>query len=173
MKRCAICSHRVHVPGKCMGRTNMAIMGHGYLCPCQGPKAAEIPIEVARELLARKARNRASKKQGDDWEQEIIKKAKAEGYLVHHVRPAKTAKGWRSPISGDKGFPDICLAHPMRPDIIFAETKTGDAKLTNEQDEWRGAILYARADARNVLSYYVWHPRDREAIYRRLEGKAA
>ena len=160
MKACQVCAHRVHIPGKCAGA-----MANGTTCPCPGPKATEIPLELAREMLARKARNRASKKAGDAWESEIIAKAKAEGWLVHHVRPAKTAKGWRSPISGHKGFPDIALVHPARGTFFVVEAKTGAATLSKEQNEWRQALVRAR------VYYCVWHPEMRDAIYKTLEGR--
>lgn len=160
MKACQVCAHRVHIPGKCAGA-----MANGTTCPCPGPKATEIPLELAREMLARKARNRASKKAGDSWESEIIAKAKAEGWLVHHVRPAKTAKGWRSPISGHKGFPDLTLLHIER-GLIFPECKAGvRADLSKEQKVWHVTFKILGLDAP------IWRPENRDAIYKRLEGR--
>lgn len=141
-------------------------MANGSACPCPGPKATEIPLELAREMLARKARNRASKKAGDSWESEIIAKAKAEGWLVHHVRPAKTAKGWRSPISGHPGFPDVALAHFDRKDFLLVECKSGaSSRVSPEQNRWHGTLMVAGVQVR------VWRPEDRDAIYKRLEGR--
>jgi len=40
----------------------------------------------------------------------IVQAAKLHGWMVAHFRPALTAKGWRTPMQGDPGFPDLVLA---------------------------------------------------------------
>lgn len=127
-------------------------------------KPVNMTLQEARDHLARRARGKASKKKGDAWETEIIAKAKACGWLVHHVRPARTAQGWRSPISGHKGFPDLTLAHP-RYGVFFVELKAGvDARLSPEQKQWHERLgLNAPV--------HVWRPEDRAEIYKTLEGR--
>jgi len=56
------------------------------------------------------------------------------GWRWTHFRPAWSAKGYRTPIKGDKGFPDYCCVRPPR--LIFAELKDAYAKPTPEQEAW-------------------------------------
>jgi len=52
-----------------------------------------------------------------------------------HFRPARTAKGWRTPVSGKgKGFLDYVALRPPR--IIIAELKDAYKPMTPEQQEW-------------------------------------
>lgn len=101
---------------------------------------------------------------GKDWENELIKKARKRGYLVHHVERVKTKNGWRTPIAGDPGFPDTVFAHPERPDFFLVEKKAGDGRVRPEQRAWHAAITLGGG------TVYVWRPEDREAIERRLDG---
>jgi hypothetical protein len=76
--------------------------------------------------------------------------AKLYGWHSFHVRPARTEKGWRSPVQGDgKGFPDLVLAKRDR--LIFAELKGVTGTLTREQWQWRD-VLEPHAP------FYVWRP---------------
>ena len=124
-----------------------------------------LTLQEARDHLARRACGKASKKKGDAWESEVIAKAKASGWLVHHVRPARTAQGWRSPISGHKGFPDLVLAHTHH-GVLFVELKSGkDASLSPEQRLWHETLEM------DLLDVKVWRPEARAEIYRTLEGR--
>ena len=51
-----------------------------------------------------------------------------------HFRPAWSEKGWRTPITGDKGLPDYIAVRRGR--LIFAELKDRHSKTTPEQDGW-------------------------------------
>lgn len=77
------------------------------------------------------------------------------GWLVHHDRPARTAKGWRSAITGHAGFPDLVLVHPEH-GIIFAECKGARNYGTKAQGEWASAII-AAGRAPHVR-YMFWRP---------------
>ena len=56
------------------------------------------------------------------------------GWRFTHFRPAWSSKGYRTPIVGNKGFPDYCAVRPPR--LIFAELKDDHTKPTPEQEEW-------------------------------------
>lgn len=88
-----------------------------------------------------------------EFQESVIALAKLSGWKVAHFRPALTEKGWRTPMQGDKGFPDLVLAR--RGVILFAELKVKGRRVTNEQAEWGAAI----GD-----HWYVWRPSDMESI---------
>jgi hypothetical protein len=68
----------------------------------------------------------------------IIEAAQLYGYRVSHFRPAKTAKGWRTPLQGDAGLPDLVLAgHGI---LLLVELKVGKNTLRPDQEAWRSAI---------------------------------
>jgi hypothetical protein len=64
----------------------------------------------------------------------VIDLAKLRGWKVHHTRPARTEKGWRTPISGHVGFPDLVLARGGQ--ILILELKSESGRLTRQQQEW-------------------------------------
>lgn len=95
------------------------------------------------------------------FQRQVIQYAKLCGWLVHHVRPARTAKGWRTPIQGHAGFPDLVL---VRGDsLLFVELKADDGRVEPHQRQWLDALALAGA----VVS--VWRPRDWPAIQARLD----
>jgi len=87
----------------------------------------------------------------------VIEYAQLQGWLVHHDRPARTDKGWRTAIQGDAGFPDLVLLRGGL--FIFAELKTGKGKVTAEQKRWMDAIR----PLPGVLKF-VWRPDDWDEI---------
>lgn len=74
----------------------------------------------------------------DDLKARIIDTAKAYGWRVCHFRPARTAKGWRTPLEGDKGLPDLVLARDGV--VILAELKSDKGKPTDDQVLWLEAL---------------------------------
>ena len=98
---------------------------------------------------------------GREWEDSVIELAKLYKWLVHHVRPAKTEKGWRSPISGHPGFPDCVLARDGR--VIFAELKTGKAVLDANQKAWRDALTDT-LESLPLVEWFCWYPKDWDEI---------
>jgi len=80
------------------------------------------------------------------------------GWEVVHFRPAKTKRGWRTPVQGSLGvgWPDLILARPPR--LIAAELKSDVGKVTEDQRRVL-AVLGACG-----LEVHVWHPRDLDAI---------
>lgn len=64
----------------------------------------------------------------------VIEAAQWYGWIVHHGRPARTEKGWRTAVQGLAGFPDLVLARRGR--VILAELKTDRAQPSLNQRRW-------------------------------------
>jgi len=93
----------------------------------------------------------------EQFQQQVIDLARFLGYRVAHFRPAKTDKGWRTPVSADgKGFPDLFLVRPGR--LIVAEIKSETGKLSPEQEAWLEAIDAGGGEA------YCWRPSEWDNI---------
>lgn len=71
-----------------------------------------------------------------------------------HIRPARTANGWRTPVQGDgKGFPDLLiLTYDDR--LLFRELKSNTGHLMSHQIGWANGLMNADLD------YAVWRPSD-------------
>jgi hypothetical protein len=81
------------------------------------------------------------------------------GWTWCHFRPAQTSNGWRTALSGHKGFPDYCAARVKdgKRQILFAELKNETNDCTAEQHEWL-----------SVTGGYLWRPSMLEDIKRIL-----
>lgn len=88
----------------------------------------------------------------DDLLRAVIDLADQLGVHVHHCRPARTERGWVTPIQGDAGFPDLVLAGPGG--VLFAELKSGEGRMTKHQSDWRVALAKAGA------TVVIWRPAD-------------
>ena len=73
-----------------------------------------------------------------DLEKLVLDYAHLRQWRIHVERPARTKKGWRTPIKGHAGYPDLTLARNGV--VIFAELKSATGKATPEQWTWLGAI---------------------------------
>ena len=93
----------------------------------------------------------------DDLKAAVIQLARDNGWRVCHFRPAKTEKGWRTPIEGDKGLPDLVLAR--RGVVLLAELKSATGRLTDGQKEWLEHLGAMGC---------VWRPADLSEIERTL-----
>ncbi len=82
------------------------------------------------------------------------------GWTWAHFRPAFTSKGWRTAMSGTKGFPDYVAARVKdgRRRILFIELKSEDGKPTAEQAEWL-----------ELLGGFLFRPGDIDTIARLLK----
>lgn len=70
-----------------------------------------------------------------DFVREIMRLALQLGWRRHHCRPGRTSGGgWRTPIQGDVGLPDILLVRRGR--MLAFECKVGDNKMTAAQKLW-------------------------------------
>jgi hypothetical protein len=99
-----------------------------------------------------------------DFTDNVVQLAKTLGWRVAHFRPAQTKHGWRTPMQGDKGFPDLVLAKDGR--VIFAELKSATGKLTKEQREW----LDEFSGLPTSPETYVWRPHHLDSIGKVLSG---
>ena len=100
-----------------------------------------------------------------EFTDQVIAFARLHRWRVAHFRPAKTSRGWRTPVQGDgKGFPDLVLVRGLR--LVFAELKVGRNKTSPEQGGWIAALMGANQ------SMFVWYPGDWPNIERILGGTA-
>ncbi len=93
------------------------------------------------------------------------------GWRFTHSRPARIVDanqedgyGWRTPIQGMPGFPDILAAKLEAQRIIFAELKGEKGKPTSWQIEWLDLLAYCHQEV------YLWRPSDLEEIQSILEA---
>ena len=87
------------------------------------------------------------------------------GWKVAHFRPARTAHGWRTPVSADgAGWPDLVLVHPDRGLVLFRELKADRGRLTLEQQAWQQWLTAAGQD------FAVWRPEDLDEIAETLSN---
>ena len=89
------------------------------------------------------------------------------GWHVHHDRPARTEKGWRTAIQGHAGFPDLVLAKGGW--MITRELKGRRERLSDAQWVWARKLSgdpdwIEQPDAdpveRAVWLFDVWRPKD-------------
>ena len=100
----------------------------------------------------------------DQFQSTVIEAAQALGWKVAHFRPAKTDKGWRTPVQADgKGFPDLVMVRTHDGRIIFAELKSDEGKLSDDQQDWLNSL-----DATGKVEVFTWRPRDWDEIERIL-----
>ncbi|MGH3447549.1 MAG: VRR-NUC domain-containing protein [Nocardioidaceae bacterium] len=95
-------------------------------------------------------RNRAMSE--DDLLSCVVDLARLLGLRTAHFRPAKTDRGWRTPVQGDgKGFPDLVIVGPGG--VLYRELKGTRGRQKREQVAWEHALHLAGADVA------VWTPR--------------
>lgn len=73
--------------------------------------------------------------------------------FTHHCRPARTDKGWRTPIAGNRGFPDLVLIGPFG-GILWRELKSQRGRLDPAQVVWGDRLRAGGGD------WDVWRPDD-------------
>jgi len=81
------------------------------------------------------------------------------GWRWTHFRPARTMKGWRTPLTGDKGFTDYCAVRNGM--CLFIEIKSEKGKLTPEETAWMQDLKEVAQISLGVM-YHLWHPSDME-----------
>ena len=81
----------------------------------------------------------------------IIDAARLLGWRVCHFRPARTLNGWRTPIEGHPGFPDLVLLRPPR--LIFAELREAGCA-----DPGSGALAERFPRSGPQIETYEWRP---------------
>lgn len=89
----------------------------------------------------------------------VIDTAHTFGWLVHHVKPARTPDGkYLTRIAGDPGFPDLVLARNGR--VIFAELKSDRGRLSAHQQAWLDHLEPPMGGIESDHEVYVWRPQD-------------
>lgn len=104
----------------------------------------------------------ASAMSEDDLLGNVLDLARVLGWWAHHCRPARTAHGWRTPVQGNAGFPDLILVRDGW--LIAAELKRQREKPTAAQGEWLGrfqqvGFVVGNRPAGGVRAE-VWRPVD-------------
>jgi hypothetical protein len=94
------------------------------------------------------------------FQSQVLTLARLHGWRIHHQRPARTVHGWRTPIVGDKGLPDLTLCRPPR--LIYAELKSALGRLTAGQRRWLDDLQACGVEV------YVWRPSSWDEIERLL-----
>lgn len=96
-----------------------------------------------------------------EWQRTVIECAQLHGWRVAHFRPARTDRGWRTPVQADgAGFPDLVLARYG--ELIFAELKSERGKVRPEQADW---LDHLEGQGREV---HLWRPSDWPEVRERL-----
>ena len=91
------------------------------------------PSRVAEALKVRKPRKSFEL----DLQSEVVEELQERGYMVLHIRPARTAGGWRTPIAADGvGYPDITAVHPLTGNVYVLELKSDDGTVADAQLVW-------------------------------------
>jgi hypothetical protein len=98
-----------------------------------------------------------------DW---VIRTLRQNGWRVHAERPAFSKKGYRTPIQGDPGFPDIIALHDEVNYCLVIENKSKKGTLSPDQEKW--VIAFARIPGVKVL---VLRPDEKEKIEKIAERR--
>lgn len=87
----------------------------------------------------------------EDFTKVILKAAQLLGWRTAHFRPAMIGGRFITPGQGDwKGFPDLVLVRGDR--LIFAELKTLDGEMSDEQLDWMYDLWHTGVEC------YLWTP---------------
>jgi hypothetical protein len=90
------------------------------------------------------------------FEDAVLDLAKQMGWHRHAERAARTAKGHRTAIKGERGFPDLVLAHRHH-GIVFAELKSHHGDYGPGQQDWLRALDH---DTNMDVLVVTWRPED-------------
>lgn len=99
-----------------------------------------------------------------DFFHQVTSVAELRGWRWAHFRPARTARGWRTPVSGPlgKGWPDLILCRMKDGRTIAVELKSESGRVDQDQ-LWVLDVL-----AGSGVQSYVWTPKDWDEIGRVL-----
>lgn len=81
-----------------------------------------------------------------DFQTAVIDLCRILRLRVAHFRPARTGKGWVTPVQADgAGFPDLVVVGPNG--VAFRELKSQSGRQTDLQRDWMTDLSKAGADA--------------------------
>jgi hypothetical protein len=115
------------------------------------------------------------------FQDKVVAYAILNGWLVHHVKPGMTGRGqWLTNVQGHTGFPDLVLAHPgrwdnnpprgpVRPQVIFAELKAENGRLSDNQKKWYVTLGEIKLWNHDLL-VELWRPSDWPRVEALLSG---
>ena len=72
------------------------------------------------------------------------------GWSYTHFRPGMTKHGWKTPLEGDAGWPDIYAVRVER--AVAIELKSDIGQLTLNQAQWLARLRRAGTET------YLWRP---------------
>ena len=103
------------------------------------------------------------------FQEQVLRLAQINGWKRFHPMAVRDYNGgYRTALAGDKGFPDLVLARATTTQrvggLIFAELKSETGRLAIEQIEWSEHLA-------PWAEWYLWRPRDLDAIAERLSRK--
>lgn len=98
----------------------------------------------------------------EEFLQQVLELARWCGWRVHHQRPARTARGWRTALQGDPGFCDLVLCRPPR--LILAELKSRRGSVSDDQRRWVEALAQCAG-----VEVGIWRPNDWGSIVQVLK----
>jgi len=104
------------------------------------------------------------KESEESWQNWQIRKLQENGWRVHAERPAWSAKGYRTPIQGDEGFPDVISTHEQVNYCLVIENKSMTGSLSPAQEKW--CLAFSRLPGFKVL---VLRPDEREKFLKIVE----
>lgn len=78
------------------------------------------------------------------FQQAVFDLARLRGWLVFHAHDSRRGLG--------AGFPDLVLVHERTGDLIFAELKAHDGRVSQVQQRWHAALL------RGGHQFHLWRP---------------
>lgn len=73
-----------------------------------------------------------------DFQSTVIGFAQVRKWLVMHTRNVRTPTGYRTPLQGDPGFPDLALARDGL--LLCVELKRQSGRLEPSQQRWSDAL---------------------------------
>jgi hypothetical protein len=84
----------------------------------------------------------------------VIETARLFNWRIAHFRAARTKHGWRTPMTGDPGWPDLTLCRPGR--LVFLELKQKGKRPTPEQEGWLGVLSSVPGVEARVITPSDW-----------------
>jgi len=99
----------------------------------------------------------------------IVEHARYLGFHVHHSARVLTPTGWRTPIVGDRGFPDLVLA--LDGDVFAWELKLPRQRIAPEQTAW--GVALGGLDGQARLEYAIVRPKTYDLALDRLDQIAS
>lgn len=112
-----------------------------------GDRPARLPTPLVRDMTEA------------EFQDNVVRLAKAHGWLVCHVYPGRTATGKVRTNTTYKGFPDLTLLKRGR--LVFLELKAVDGTASPEQRRWIALSQHVPG-----VEAYIVDPRDWPAVHR-------